>query len=117
MDSTNFYFPGCRQRLIKVDEENSKLEEDEDSDDNSIADFIGTKPGDTTYIRVIEAIEEDVIFENMNPVDTINNRNMFELDFMKNVSPLFHSRQENILINIKAEVIANWIYLHRSKIE
>ena len=45
------------------DEENSKLEEDEDSDDNYIADFIGTKPGDTPYSRVIEAIEEDVIFE------------------------------------------------------
>ena len=99
------------------DEENSKLEEDEDSDDNYIADFIGTKPGDTPYRRVIEAIEEDVIFENMSPVDAINNRNKFELDFMKNLSPLFHSRQENIPINIKAEVIANWIYLHRSKNE
>ena len=104
-----------QESLIIVDEEtsNTYLEEasefyeGEESDDNRVTGFVGTKPGDTLYGSVIEAVEGNVIFEEVNPAHAPDEKDKLEWALIKNRSPLFYPRKENVLIHVKADIISS----------
>ena len=119
MDLTNFYFPECRENLIMIadDASNSSLEEDDDSDDDNAVDFVGIKPGDTPYECVIEMIEGNIFFEDISPTYSLDEENKLELVLIKNRTPMFYPRCENIPIHIKVDIITSWYYQNQSRDE
>ena len=124
MDLTNFYFPECRENLVMAAddasnsslEEDSRHEEDDDSDDGNAVDFVGIKPGDTPYERVIEMIEGNIAFEDISPTYSLDEENKLEWALIKNRIPCFIQDVKTFRY-IKVDIITSWYYQNQSRDE
>ena len=102
--------------MVADDASNSSLEEDSrwdenvGNDDNNAVDFLGIKPGVTPYDRVIEMIEESIVFEDLSVKYSLDEENKLECALRKNRSPIFYPKCENIPIHIKVDIITSWYY-------
>ena len=123
MDTTNFYYPGLKQRLVMSIKEIKNSESDEvvlqdeekGNEEDAIVGFIGTQTGDIPYERALELFEYHTDFEELIPSLESDNKNPIKQAVIKNRSPLFYSRREHIPEQTKAEIIMNWVYLHEPK--
>ena len=115
MDTTNFYYPGLKQRLVMSIKEIKNSESDEvvlqdeekGNEEDAIVGFIGTQTGDIPYERALELFEYHTDFEELIPSLESDNKNPIKQAVIKNRSPLFYSRREHIPEQTKAEIIMN----------
>ena len=125
MEITTFYRPRSRLSLkILSDESESSSSEqeisssdEEGSQDTQLVGIIGTYDGEINYETVLEHIEFDWEFEEINQEPDHENENELVQAVMKNRSPMFHVRRETIPLVVKAEIVLNCLYKKRSRNE
>ena len=80
-----------KENLKDRDEEDSNSSQDDYTSDSShVSVFISNKPGDTLYWCLIDDIEGEVVFQNINQVDALESRDKLELTLLKSHNPLFY---------------------------
>ena len=123
MDMTTFYFPGSREnlRMSTEDTESSSLgEDDQPSEEEKISDdlmigFVGTQDNDTSYEALLQHIDFNWEFEELDFESDDEVENEVAKAVCKNRSPMFQVRRESIPDEVKAEVVLNWLYKSRTR--
>ena len=98
MEITTFYIARSRLSLKMLSDESSSSEQEisssdeEGSQDIQLFGIIGTYDGEILYETVLEHIEFDWVFEEINQEPNHDNENEFFQAVMKNRSPMFHER-------------------------
>ena len=115
MDLTNFYYPGKRGgiRFSNYKEvEDSSHEPEDMSDDNSNSDdhvvgFVGSGSNDRPYADLIEHTDDELGLEPALPL--LKRQDLSELEecILKNKTPMFFARKEQLPITTKSEVIVS----------
>ena len=120
---TSFYFPGWRTAM-KMDpdesdssssDEEMKSVDGEENKNNQPVGFVGTETNDMPYASLMDHHNIYIVFEDLNWFPKPVNNNKIEWSVEKNRGALFECRRENILFQIKTEIVLNWKYKGKSR--
>ena len=123
LEMTNFYFQGSLQklRLIEKDFDSSvsdeeKFEEKDNSDDeNFVSGFAGWETNDISYKAMLEHFDFSLEYEEMGGDSDEEGMSDIAWAICKNRSPMFQARMEPIPVQLKADIIVNWLYRHKKR--
>ena len=121
-DMTNFYYPGwCLNMSLQSKQANPSDSDEEDPDAEEEKEtsidmngFVGSQSGDIPYETMFEYFDFS-----MNFFMDIDNSAYFEnmpdiaWDVTKKSGPMFWVRTEPIPVNLKADIVAKWLWKHR----
>ena len=121
-EMTNFYYPGWGRNIrlqsehsssSSPDEEDSAADE-EKKDNIGMSGFAGSQAGDIPYETIFEYFGFSIEPEDAKDKAYCQNIPEIAWDVMKNSGPMFRVRKESIPVDLKADIVVNWVYKHRN---
>ena len=124
LEMTNFYYPGCNQRLRLIKEDPAPSDSDDEVSDreeekeirNHPIGFIGTEANDISYKTMCDFYVFSLEFEEIDSDPEEEKMSYIAWAVAKNRSPMFLARIEPIPDDIKADIIVNWWYKHKKRV-
>ena len=115
LEMTNFYYPGCNQRLRLIKEDPASSDSDDEVSDreenkeirNHPIGLIGTEANDISYKTMCDFCMFSLEFEEIDSDPEEEKMSYISWAVAKNWSPMFLSRIEPIPVDIKADIIVN----------
>ena len=122
-DMTNFYYPGSHQRLKLIEEnfdttgsdEDMSEEKDNSTDKNRLSSIVEGEASDKSYEAMLEHLGFSVEHEEMSKEPDEQEILGLLLDVAKNCSPMYRAWMKSIPVQVKADVIINWLYKHKKR--
>ena len=120
-DMTNFYYPGWGLNMRLQSEQASPSDSDEEVPDAEeeketsidMGGFVGSQSGDIPYETMFEHFGFSMNFKEIDNSAYFENMPDIAWEVTKKSGPMFRVRTEPIPVDLKADIVANWLYKHR----